>query len=114
MPAARTTDPRTSHEAARSVKHLTATKIVILDLLSRAVCDEELVERYNFRTHHGAPKASPSGVRSRRKELVDAGLVEQYGLDWTDSGRSTIVWGLTVAGREAFDDYLRQSEASNE
>lgn len=110
MPAARTTDPRTSHEAAESVRRITATKFVILDLLTRAACDEDLVERYNFRTHHGAPKASPSGIRSRRKELVDAGLVEQYGLDWTASGRSAIVWGLTVAGRDALDVRIRASE----
>jgi hypothetical protein len=44
---------------------------------------------------HGlVPLASQSGIRSRRSELVDLGLVEEKGFDFTFFGRRAIVWGL--------------------
>lgn len=102
MPNARITDPQTSHDAAQSVRNLTATKLAILDLLTRAMPDEELIDRYYIRTEVGlAPMASPSGIRSRRKELFDADLVESAGFAKTASGRSTVVWRVTLAGRDA-------------
>ena len=102
MPAARTTDPRTSHEAARSVGNLTATKLAILDVLTRPLCDEDLIDRYYARVGVGlAPRASHSGIRSRRKELAVAGLLEVVGFDKTASGRETAVWRITLDGRTA-------------
>ena len=102
MPNARITDPQTSHDAAESVRNLTATKLAILDVLTRSLTDEDLIDRYYYRVEVGlAPQASPSGIRSRRKELVVAGLVEGVGFDKTTSGRDTTVWRVTLAGREA-------------
>jgi hypothetical protein len=97
MPAARLTDPQTSHEAAASVKNITATQSAILDLLRFPMNDEELVNAYYDRVNRGwAPNASPSGIRSRRAELADRGLVvDSLMRARLVSGRQAIVW--TVA-----------------
>lgn len=91
MPAARHTDPQTSHDAAESVDNLTATKQAILRVLARPRTDVDLVEAYmNYRN---APRASESGIRSRRAELVAAGLVIDSGQRVKlASGRNAIVW----------------------
>ena len=92
MPYARMTDPETSHEAAASVANLTEVKSKILEILERPQCDVDLV--FNIRAQTDW-LVSESGIRSRRSELVDAGLV----VDTQDrvklpSGRYAIVWGL--------------------
>jgi len=93
MPHARNTDPRTSHEAATSVKNLTLTQQAIVNLLASPMADEELVERYRLRTRAGlAPMASESGIRSRRHELAERGLVKAVGETKTASGRKALVW----------------------
>lgn len=93
MPHARKTDPHTSHEAATSVKNLTLTQQAILGLLAYPLCDEELVEHYQLRFHCGlAPMASESGIRSRRHELAERGLVKAVGETKTASGRKALVW----------------------
>ena len=95
MPFARTLDPSTSHAAARSVNHVTDTKKAILSILVTPCSDVELVDRYYAQVDFGrAPKASPSGIRSRRAELVEQGLVEDTGFRvMLASGRSAILWG---------------------
>lgn len=91
MPNARTTDPQTSHEAAASVNNLTATKEAILKALVRPRTDVDLVDAY--RNLKGAPTASESGIRSRRAELVAAGLIVDSGARTKlPSGRSAIIW----------------------
>jgi hypothetical protein len=92
MARARVTDPITSHEAAESVDQVTKTQEYILKCLRRPRHDVALVEAYNnMRT---APRASESGIRSRRAELVDRGLVVDTGRRVRlDSGRYAIVWG---------------------
>ena len=92
MPYARTTDPETSHEAAASVGNLTEVKSKILEILERPQCDVDLVFNIRAKTDW---LVSESGIRSRRSELVEAGLV----VDTKDrvklpSGRYAIVWGL--------------------
>jgi len=59
--------------------------------------DEELYTSYGKAVIAGlAPMASPSGVRSRRAELVVLGLVEDTGLRRKlVSGRNAIVWKQT-------------------
>lgn len=100
MPNARATDPQTSHDAARSVRNLTATKVAILDILKRPMPDEELIDRYYARVENGlAPMASPSGIRSRRAELAADGLIEAVGWDYTASRRKTNTWRVTLEGR---------------
>lgn len=94
MPHARTTDPRTSHEAAASVSNVTETQQNIYTLLVFPMTDDELVDAYDrMAGSNGWKLASPSGIRSRRAELVDLGLVKDTGerrKSW--SGRQAIVW----------------------
>ena len=94
MPHARLSDPQTSVEAAKSVKHVTSTQSAIRSLLVNEMTDEELFVAYSKAVTKGlAPLASPSGVRSRRAELVVLGLVEDTGRKRKlASGRNAIVW----------------------
>lgn len=94
MAGARITDPETSHEAAASVKNISATQLAIMTILTFPATDEELIDRFYGMASAGlAPNASPSGIRSRRAELVAQGLVEDSGeRRKLSSGRSAIVW----------------------
>jgi hypothetical protein len=96
MPIARLSDPQTSQDAAESVNGLTITrtrKIILTILATRHCHDEGLIQ--TFRNLPGGPIASESGIRSRRAELVAAGLVEDTGKRIrTASGRNSIIWGL--------------------
>lgn len=96
----RFTDPETSRTAAATitVDRLRETQRVILEILDRfgPACDQD-IETYARQLHSlgEAPKQSPSGLRSRRAELVDAGLVRDSGeRTKTSSGRQTIVWEI--------------------
>jgi hypothetical protein len=93
MVRARNTDPVTSHLAAQSVDNVTKTQHFVLRCLRKPRADVELVRAYqNMVT---APRASESGIRTRRAELVDRGLVIDTGRRVKlDSGRYAIVWGL--------------------
>lgn len=75
---ARNTDPQTSHDAAESVQRITETQRAILSLLDGTpMCDEKLIELYvHSWKREGFPRASASGIRSRRSELVERGLIE--------------------------------------
>lgn len=93
MPRARNTDPKTSHTAAESVTNLTQTQATILRVLQRPRTDTQLIEAY--RKLKRAPLASESGIRSRRAELVEKGLVVDSGnRGLTPFNRRSIVWGL--------------------
>ena len=92
MAKARNTDPITSHLAAESVRDVTATQEYVLKALRKARTDFELVQAYN--SLKTAPRASESGIRSRRAELVRKGMVVDTGRRVRlDSGRYAIVWG---------------------
>lgn len=99
---ARLTDPETSHAAAASIDRLTARRGAVLALLARfpgGLSDSELVEVYQAKGV--IPPQSPSGIRTRRSELVDAGLVEYSGNNvTTPSGRSSRVWRVSKLGKE--------------
>lgn len=91
-PRARNTDPETSHQAATSVADLRHTQRIVYTLLSieGPQTDEELLLLWNDRI---AERISPSGLRTRRNELVDAGLVRDTGERRPiQSGRNAIVW----------------------
>lgn len=91
MATARKTDPQTSHDAAKSVKNITETQKAILRLLAKPITDVDLVKLY--KKTPTAPKASESGIRSRRAELVELGLVKDTGARTKlSSGRYAIVW----------------------
>lgn len=93
---ARTSDPETSHEAAASLPDLRASQQAVLTVIKQigACTDEWLVYCYPATAQaRELPRQSPSGIRTRRKELVEQGLVE-----WTGekrpiaSGRNARVW----------------------
>ena len=89
---ARRGDPITSHLAAKSVDNITKTQEYVLRCLRRPRADVELVTAY--RSYKTAPMASESGIRTRRAELVDRGLVVDTGRRVRlSSGRYAIVWG---------------------
>ncbi len=94
MPFARKTDPVTSHEAAASVDGITATQQAIMQLIQlQPMTDQRLVEFYAKQIRKGAPRASESGIRTRRAELVAKGLIKDSGLrEKLDSGRNAVVW----------------------
>jgi hypothetical protein len=94
MARARASDPRTSHEAAKSVSNITGTQQAILGLLRTPLCDSELLVAYRLGIEIGAmPFSSESGIRSRRAELVEKGLVVATGeYRLSTAGRRMIVW----------------------
>jgi hypothetical protein len=94
MATARMTDPTTSWEAAGSVRNITETQVNILLCLAVPRTDDELVDTFDLMAgSNGWKLASASGIRSRRAELVDRGLVKDTGeRRKTWSGRNAIVW----------------------
>lgn len=96
---ARVTDPATSHRAARSVDGISETHERILRIFSDCyeLTDEHLATEWlTYGTHLGWPPISPSGLRSRRSELVTLGKLRDSGRrSITRSGRSTIIWELS-------------------
>lgn len=93
MPRARNTDPKTSHDAAASVDNVTMTQTFVLRALNKPRTDPELIEAY--RHLKKAPPASESGIRTRRAELVDKGMVKDTGKrSVTAYGRKAIVWSV--------------------
>ena len=96
VPRARRTDPETSHEAAGSVRNVTRVQAMILDILATwgPGTDQQIADIYED-IHRRDMPCSPSGVRTRRAELVALGRVR-----WTGetvrlaSGRAARVWGL--------------------
>jgi hypothetical protein len=99
MPFARMSDPQTSHDAAESVENITPTKQTILTILNTPKTDEELVRIFQAWASHGsAPKASESGIRSRRADLVKSGRVIDTGeRREISTGRKAIVWQVSNA-----------------
>jgi len=93
MPYARITDPETSHEAAESVSNISETQERILNILKDGpLTDEHLNMIYKTQVGY----TSESGIRSRRAELVERGLVRDSGMrQKLRSGRSAIVWEAT-------------------
>mgnify|MGYP000555974178 CR=1 FL=1 len=95
MPHARLTDPHTSHEAALTVNNLSKVQEYILAILVEPLTDEQLVERYTdlMKAHPlFVPRASQSGIRTRRSELADKDLVKIVGHASTYSGRRAHLW----------------------
>lgn len=95
---ARSTDPATSHAAAASLGDLRPSQAAVLALFQELgpMADEALLISYRERAVE--PSQSDSGLRSRRAELVDQGLLEDSGeRGLTGSGRATIVWRIPAA-----------------
>ena len=106
-PIARTSDPATSWRAATSVNKKTINKVMktILFLLSKAdFTDEEMLD-YKMLTG----KFSPSGFRTRRNELLKAGLIQSSDIGKTKSGRFCQIWQLSERGTEVWE-YIKKHE----
>lgn len=90
---ARRTDPRTSHEAAASVRGTEQVRRNIKFILEQwgVLTDEEIAAYYALGCR---PLSSPSGLRTRRSELVAAGEVVAAGIGTTRSGRNCTTWRL--------------------
>ena len=101
---ARTTDPATSHAAAQSLGDLTASQMAVLLVMQvlsfRRGTDVEIVARYNAVSQMDGTvivRQSPSGIRSRRAELVKMGKVRDSGMTklyMSPGGRASrhIIW----------------------
>lgn len=90
---ARSTDPGTSWEAARSItpEKLRESQRAVLGALKLAGPSTD--ERIYRCLHESEYDITPSGARTRRSELVAMGLVRDSGRkDVLRSGRRAIVW----------------------
>lgn len=92
---ARSTDPFTSHEAAVSIgqERIRASQCAILSLLEihGPMTHEQMVNCYP--SDWGYHQQSPSGIRTRCKELVRLGQIrDSGGRAVLASGRKAIVW----------------------
>ena len=100
---ARSTDPQTSFDAARSVGDTTPKQLAVLRLFNtagdpdRRLSDEQVAEAYPKQAV--SPQQSASGLRTRRGECVTKGLLKNSGwIGKTSAGRKTIKWSITEAG----------------
>ncbi len=112
-PKARGSDPQTSHLAAQGITRLADKQWAVLALFGEyhaafgatfaGATDRELVSDY----HAGPgwrerPRQTDSGLRTRRHELWEAGMVERCGERKDPSGgRLMQVWRITDKGRDA-------------
>lgn len=97
---ARKTDPVTSHMAAATVAVTAgqASVLYALELLGGPVTDEQLVSYYQTLRDegHAVLPQSASGIRTRRRELVDLGLVHGAGVTLNSNGRNALTWERRV------------------
>lgn len=102
MAVARSSDPRTSHDAAGSISEesIRASQVAVYLIIDHhgaaGVCDQDLIRNYasaHLRNPKMYPYQAESGIRTRRSELVRKGLVVDSGRRTTTrSGRKSIVW----------------------
>lgn len=88
---ARTTDPETSHEAARLPRKVDLIRLGILDVLSdgKARTLDQIVGEYTRRARsHGYPPAGASSIRTRTSELRKDERVER--VEGHRTGRSNL------------------------
>lgn len=96
VPTARYSDPSESHKAARSVRSTGPTHRRIMSLFKDKpqMTDSEIKYQWQVReVRDDWPPISDSGLRTRRRELVTAGLLRDSKRRLTtDGGRTTAVW----------------------
>lgn len=87
---ARHTDPETSHEAARSVTKIRESQLAVLNIIIDwgPMTDEQIA----LRAEQVGLTQSPSGLRTRRSELVALDLVKHVGFSRTRANRRTRRW----------------------
>jgi len=99
---ARSTDPETSQLAAEllDAEHIRKSQAAVLRVLGSIgpSSDHGLIEAYGQLAADGIVRPqSPSGIRTRRKELTVRGRVLDTGhRERTPSGRQAIVWAVAA------------------
>lgn len=95
-PVARRTDPATSHLAAQSLGDLSGLQRTILEIYVAhgSLTDERLIDLY---LSESTRPAGPSTIRTRRRELQNAGWVTPSGTGKTRGGRSCQIFSLAQA-----------------
>jgi hypothetical protein len=92
---ARNSDPETSHQAAASIDKLRVRQDEVLQVIRvfGPMTDTELVKVHAELADDLYQPQSPSGIRTRRSELVTRRLVRDSGArERLASGRMAIVW----------------------
>lgn len=104
IPQARPGDPETSHDAAGMVSpvHQRISWTLVMSLFKRwgSMTDTDLAKVYRQAQADGSitVRQSPSGLRTRRKELVNQGKLRDSGLrQKLPSGRKSIIWEVVDA-----------------
>ena len=106
-PRVRPADPATSHAAAAAVTraNVTEVKAAVLALFRRhgPMAYHEWIPKYfRLAAEHEAPAHSESGLRTRRSELVQDGLLrDSHRTTPTLGGHQAVVWELTPTAIEA-------------
>lgn len=91
-------DTGTSSDASgkQSAQTKDRAKAVILSLIAEhgPLTDDEIVFLYRDRAHAytSVPLITPQSVRTRRHELVIAGLVRESGIGRSDLGNRATLW----------------------
>ncbi len=91
--------PKTSDEAAASIDNMSARHRAVLDVargFARPFTYDDLISRYTSREESGTrdlPRQLPSSIRSRCKELREAGWITKTGGNGrSDAGRPCSLW----------------------
>lgn len=108
----RASDPDTSRDAAEGLRNVRATHHFVMAALARSpMTDEQIADR----AWADEVEVSPSGLRTRRSELVEAGYVRatEKRLPLA-SGRLGIVWALTSAGFAAHQESLTLAQGRDD
>lgn len=97
LPAARRSDPVTSHEAADSIRHIRSAscQVVLFLLDGTPLADHELVAEFERYLGSYPIKYSAQRLRTARNELTRDGSVTDTGIyRLTPSGRRAKVWQI--------------------
>lgn len=101
---ARTTDPATSHQAARKPRRTDAIRAGIAACMAKgeAVTLDQIVERYKIRAIYdrNIPTASDSSIRSRVAEMRRDKLIEEAGRAKSYLGNPATLWRAVTAQPE--------------
>lgn len=86
---------KTEHRMAPPNLRASQARVYQMFRLYGDITDAQLIEYlHSMEKGAGLKVMSPSGARTRRKELVDKGLIRDTGRNAIVEGRSVTVWGL--------------------